>query len=321
MKSLNLAENTRLRAILAMLLVSICYGCAGLTSRTLQEDLKIWQQLALTNGSACLLIFVIGKYTLPGSFPKALSREQSISIFGRAIFGRLVSSYLFIQACLNAPLSNVGWLSVLPFSVLLAWLFFSEQVSSREVKLIVVSLLGASLITTPKLALDSALGMGELFAISSCLFSSLGYLLGRRTLKDLDIRLATFWISFVTACIAACLAIIFEGGFALPSSDKYLVLLLTVLMVVLGMSGALYGYIHLPASVATGILSLETVWSGISGFLIYAEIPSSLEILGGFLIVLSAYYISSVKKKQVECTEMKSCFSSLEENLACRDCC
>ncbi len=285
-------------AIVAMLFVGVSYGVAGYTARELQEELGLWQQIALQNWGG-LVISVLLHWIITGRvYPARINKRTSMELLGRAVFGRIGGSFFFIQACLLAPLGNVGWLSALPMSVMFAWVIYGERASRKELALLVLGLFGAGLIMSPSIGSSSKIGLGEFYAIVSCAASGLGAVLGKRAMKEVDPWSGVVWILLFTSLLSSILAFLLEGGMQLPSTAKLPVLGMVAVMVVIGSMGTLYGYAKLSASYATAILSLEAVWSIVFGLAIYGEYPSAIGIIGGSLIVWSAYAMQRKPKEK-----------------------
>jgi drug/metabolite transporter (DMT)-like permease len=271
--------------------LSFTYGLAGFTARELQQELGTWQQVAIQNWGGLALAWGMLWLTQRRLLPSPISVQGRVELMGRAVIGRLLGSVLYIQACIYAPLGNVGWLSALPTSVVFAWLVWGERSSRREVAYLALGLLGVGLILAPSGLDFSSLGYGELCALGATLAGGLAALLGRESVKQAGTWSATVWVMLTTAVASSVMACLIDGGLALPSIGKAPALLLVVAIVFASSAGGLFGYTHLSTSVASAILSLEAVWAITIGYLLYDEVPTAIAILGGGMIVWSAYAI------------------------------
>ena len=244
----------------------------------------------------CTLAFLLltGIETaLPGQQrTRGLTRQELKSLFGRALIGRVICSYLFIQACLFAPLGNVGWISALPTSALFGWWLFGQHVSRRDWLLLATGMIGVGMIVAPDLRIESVSGRGELYALLSTCATGFAALIGRTVVRERGAIFATRWVILFTALLATIAATIVEGGLKLPPIASLPMLLLVSVMVALGASCSLYGYTHLRASTATAILSLEAVWAVVIGIIFYQEHPTPPSLIGGVTIVAVAYLTS-----------------------------
>jgi drug/metabolite transporter (DMT)-like permease len=276
-------------AVGAMFALSLSYGVAGFTARELQQEMGTWQQLALQSWFGCAAAWVMLWITQRRFLPAPISAQGRRELIACAVIGRVLGSVTFIQACQYAPLGNVGWLSALPTSVLFAWLVWGERVSSREVVLLGVGVVGVGLIVGPSFGSLGSLGFGELCALVSTIVVGFASRLGRNSVKEADAWSATVLLLLVTAIASTLVALCLDGTLVFPSLGRLPVFALVVLMVVGGSTGSLYGYAHLPASLATAILTLEAVWAMVLGYFVYSEVPSTMGILGGALIAWSAY--------------------------------
>lgn len=284
--------------------LSFTYGIAGFTARELQQELGTWQQVALQNWGGFGLAYLMLWFTQGRLVPTKVGVRGGMELVGRAVIGRVLGSVLYIQACIYAPLGNVGWLSALPTSVLFAWLVWGERTSQRELGYLMLGLFGVGLVVLPSGSNVTSLGYGELCALGATLAGGFAALLGRDSVKEADTWSATVWLSLATSFSSTIMAFAVEGGLALPSIERLPVLLLVVGIVCMSSAGGLFGYAHLPTSMASAILSLEAVWAIGLGYLLYGEIPTGLAVLGGSMIVWSAY---AIKLPSPQCVAVERC--------------
>jgi drug/metabolite transporter (DMT)-like permease len=59
-----------------------------------------------------------------------------------------------------------------------------------------------------------------------------------------------------------------------------------------------YGFEKVEAIIANNILILDSVFGIILGFLLYQEIPTIRELIGGIIIVISAVLMNIIKTKR-----------------------
>ncbi len=291
LKGLNMNGSNDFKALGAMVLLSITYGVAGVTARILHEDLNTWQQVALVNwiGFAATILFhrwSTGSFALP-----RLTGGVMFAVLMRALVGRLLGSYFFVLACVHAPLGNVAWISALPASVLFDRILWGRRVSVCQGLLLMAGCAGVGLIVSKSLYVSAGLGWGELFALISTLLIGFALMVGKDTLRDVHTTAAASWVLLVTALAATLCAVVFEGGLAFPTLPHVPVAALVGVLVLVSTSCSLYGYTRLSASIATGIVTLEAVWAIILGVMLYGEVPSTLEWIGGACIGIAALLI------------------------------
>jgi drug/metabolite transporter (DMT)-like permease len=278
-----------------LVIISATYGISGVTTRELQRDLGVWQQVALLNWgvlAAACLIFWVTQRTIT---PTIMSSRVRIELMGRAVVGRVFGSMLYIEACSYAPLGNVGWLSALPTSVMFAWILYGERMSRREVGSIILGFFGAVLVIGPASNDLMSFGYGELCALGSTFAGGLALILGRDSVKQTDTWSATIWVALTTAITATSLAFIIDGGLVFPSLSRLPILSVAIAIFLLSNAGSLFAYAHLSASTASAILSLGAVWTLATGYALYGEIPTALAVAGGVMIMWSAYWSSALK--------------------------
>lgn len=279
-----------------MLTLSIIYGIAGHTARSLQVYFGTWQQLA-TQSWLAFVILKCAQITLHQGAPgRRLGRQELLSLFGRAAIGRIVSSYFFIQACLSAPLGNVGWISAFPTSAFFAWWLFGQCISGRDWLLLTIGMAGVGIIVSADINIHDVPGEGEFYAVISTLATGLSALFGRTVTRERGVVLATSWVILFTAVIASIAAVLLEGGLILPPAEALPMLTLVSIMAALGSACSLYGFSYLKASTATALLSLGAVWAVVLGMIIYGEQPSLNSLVGGCVIVIAACMLTPAGK-------------------------
>lgn len=286
-----MSKSNEKKAVLAMLILSVSYGISGFTARELQQHFGIWQQVAVQSWLGLFLSVLWQRFWAGGAARLVVENSAVWGLVGRAIIGRIVGSFFFIQACTYAPLGNVAWISALPTSALFGWLFFGQYISLREWSLLAVGVIGVGMIVGSASG-HEMLGLGELYALLSALALGLASLLGRRAVQKQGAIVATSWVLFFSGSFATMAAYVFEGGLALPPLSLMPMLSLVTIMAVLGSACSLYGFTYLRASTATGLLSLEAIWGVALGMSIYGEVPTRQSLFGGALIVLAAYLVT-----------------------------
>lgn len=286
-------ERDKELAVWSILAQSVCFGVAGMVARELQRELQPLQLIALQNGCGFIVVMGIVWLTQGRLLPKGMSRENRVELLGRALVGRLLGSLLFVEACAVAPLGNVGFLSALPTNVPFAWLLKGEQSTLRQLQLLALSVVGIGFVASPSMQ-GNGVGVGEVCAVGSALAIGLGMVLGRDAVKETDTWSVTAWVHLVTALGAGVGALLFEGGLVLPSAGLFPMVLLAIAVSVTSSAAGAFGYAHLSASLVTAILSLEVVWAMALGYWMYGEFPTLIAVIGGAIIVWSAYRMQGV---------------------------
>lgn len=184
-----------------------------------------------------------------------------------------------------------------------AALFLKERLNKWKLTALVLSALGLALVLNPELAVDRQMRLGNLLAFASALPVATIALLGRK-LKDRSAYFSAFWSTLASAIVYApfFLAHGSIAGFDRVSSElaggvvlglKQIGSIALVSLLFIGLAGTLYyaGLRYVEASKAGVLLLAEVVVAVILAAILYKEIPTALNVLGGLLILASGIII------------------------------
>jgi drug/metabolite transporter (DMT)-like permease len=197
---------------------------------------------------------------------------------------------LYNFAILNTKISNVVFIGAIPMTAILGFVLLRERITFSKIVLVLLSALGVIIISVKDFSGNLTFGIGELAALFSALFISLGLVTRNKKLVSLnDQEIAILMLSFATVQFVIA-SIIFGEGLPLDGWN-YWILLIVLFGGLLNASLSYlmnYGFHRVDAVMASNIISADVVAATFFAFLVFKEIPNMNELLGGILIIVSA---------------------------------
>lgn len=242
-------------------------------------------------------------------FRKQLSKRLFVSLskkeWGiysmRATVSYAVGVAAFTVAIQHADLGVVSFISTLPVLGLLAFMLFRERLSQISLVFIAVSILGLFFLTGADIH-NFHLGIGEIASIVALIGFNVGFLLSRLHRKERNnfenttILLLIGWIPVFAISLILNEALIPHN----VSTAAIIGLILSAIFNVVGLYATNYVFTNLKAYVAGNILLLEGIWATVIGAIWYSESITGAVIVGGLLIIASAFAINRIEAKDNE---------------------
>ena len=180
-----------------------------------------------------------------------------------------------------------------PFGLILSLFILREKISFKKWILISSSFIGIII-----LAYDPRFGeelLGLLMIMIMAFFYALANILSR-FLKDIDTMTQMGWHCIIGFILLIICSYIFEGNpienlIPINYSAMITVIHASLFVSLIGHGGLFYLYKFYPVSSVLPFYSLFPVFGIILTFLIFREIPSIFEIVGGIIVVGSVYLI------------------------------
>lgn len=276
------------KGVIALILLALVFSSMGLFARFLSTSFTTYQQVYLRLTAAFILSSLAFRSDIDWKKFKKVTKNDWSIILLRSISYSLFGIVLFTQAILLTKYSNVSFISALPTTAILGFILIGEIVTSKKVFWISLAFLGVVLISVKDYTNIFAWGYGEVLTLISTLFFSLSYVARKWQSDYLNNKELTV-INFVFASLAVFLVSLFQGE-GLPISGWTYPIVATVigagLFNVFNMYLTNYGFQKVEAVIASNILTLESAFAVILGFLFYKEVPAMQELLGGIVITL-----------------------------------
>jgi drug/metabolite transporter (DMT)-like permease len=293
-------RDERAKGILALILLTVAFASMGLFVRYLNTGFLLLQQVYLRITAAFILTLILFNKDLSFEKLKKISLKEWCLLLFRGLASYLFGVTLFSQAILLTKYSNVSFIGSLPFVAVLGVLFFREKITLQKIFLIIMAFIGVFLISVQDYSNILLWGKGEIVALISTVFFSFSYVTRKwhsSLLNNKEITSIIFFISAIAVSITS-----FVAGDGLPVGHWTWGLLGAVLGAglfnVINLFLTNYGFQKVDAVLASNILTLESLFAVILGFIFYREMPGLKEIIGGLLIVGSVVLMNQVDSKK-----------------------
>jgi drug/metabolite transporter (DMT)-like permease len=281
-------------AIWALVGAAFLNALMGVWSRLLTPNFELFQQVglrALTGGCLGAVLY----FSRQGIKPIfKIGKRDFVLVYARSIL-MLIGILLFTYSINNGNFSNVNMIYALPTTALFGFIFLKERVTLTKIMLIVVSFIGALLVSTKSLGSFGNFSLAEFAAIISTFFYSLGYISRKWISKSVSSKqIATLGsaLTGITALVLSFLVGNDSSNFASVFTSASIIILFAGFTYVFINYFTNYGFEHLDAVTANNLLSLNFIFGIFIGIIAYNEIPTLLGLFGGLLIVISAIIIN-----------------------------
>ena len=227
------------------------------------------------------------------SAPMFGRRENQLALLARSSFG-LAGVVLNFYAIANLTLADSSMLGKLSpiFVTIMACIFLKEKIDSKQILSIIVTFLGALLVIKPEFSLEM---LPSLAGILSAAASGVAYTL-LRYLKDKESPdTIIFYFSFISVVFTAPFAL---AEYVQPTFIQLGLLLATGVFASVGQFGITYAYKFAKATEVSIYNYSAIVFGIILGFIFFGEIPDTLSLLGGAIIIAVAFYIFKHNQKK-----------------------
>lgn len=218
------------------------------------------------------------------SAPMFGRRENQLALLARSIFG-LAGVVLNFYAIANLTLADSSMLGKLSpiFVTIMACIFLKEKIDNKQILSIIITFLGALLVIKPEFSLEM---LPSLSGIMSAASAGIAYTL-LRYLKDKESPdTIIFYFSLISVVFTAPFAL---AEYVQPTFTQLGLLLATGVFASVGQFGITYAYKYAKATEVSIYNYSAIVFGIILGFIFFGEIPDTLSLLGGAIIIAVAF--------------------------------
>lgn len=287
----------RKKGILALILLSLVFASMGIFIRDLHPEFTVLQQIYLRVFGACIFGILIFYKDIHYHKLRLISKKEWVIILIRSLALYVIGLPFLTMAFLDTKYSNVSFISSVPATAILGFIVLREKVTLQKLCYITIGFVGVMLIAVKNYAHVFSWGNGEMLALSSSIFFALSYIARKwhgNLLNNKEIAVLIFFISSVLLFIISLL-----NGDGMPHSGSFTgyipgVLILAALFNVANLFLTNYGFQKVQAVFASNLLMLEVVFAVCIGVFYYRELPLVNEMIGGLLIIFSAYRMNKL---------------------------
>lgn len=302
-------------SILALIFAAANGAFMGVIARFLHTDFSILQQVYLYTGVAFVLsLFIFHRSIRWKKLLHLPSREWGI-VSLRGIATTVIGAGLFAYAVQLTDLGDAAFIGALPTTAVLGFILLRERVTWWKLVLILTATTGAVLVAVQDFSHVLTWNKGDLLIILSDLGFGLGYVArkwhGHNVLNNKEITS----LCLLTGTVGALILSILLGGSSLnlhiDATAVFAVLLAGLLIVANGLF-INYAFKHISAVQGGNLLTLETVFGVLFGFLFYQEVPEWKAVVGGLVIAASVVAMNVYSGREVAVPSEQAKFGAVK---------
>lgn len=283
--------NDRLKGTIWMCISALGLALMGATVKLIGSEISTFEKLFFRNliGVVMLLFTIRGQnINIWGS-----SNKSRLFMFYRCASG-LTGAVLYFYSINKLYLADSALLNKLsPFFVaIFATFLLKEKLEKHQIPVLIVVLFGALLVIKPKFNFEM---LPALAGFLSAIFAGGAYTLVRylRTMEEPSTLVLWFSAFSMIGMIPPMLI----QGFVMPNGTQLFYLILTGIFATIGQIALAYAYKYALANEISVYQYLSIIFSAIIGFVFWKEIPDTLSIIGGILIIGAAIFNYKLSKK------------------------
>lgn len=282
------------KGFFAITVVAVAFASMGIFARYLSTDLALFQQTYLRIALAAVMAFVVFRKHISVRRVLSAPLKEVIVVAFRAVmlYGAVV---LFTAAILHTKYANVSLVAMVPLLPLFGYFLLGEHVTREKIMYVALGFLGVVLVAVKGVSLQW--GIGETYALMSAILFDLSYVARKWQTGYFGNQETTVWMLVIGAIFLFC-AGTFVAGESVPALSlgmvAFLALIASAAFNVFHLYFSNYGFQRLEVTLAGQLLMLEVPVALLYGVLLYGEVPALHELLGGALIVISAWQMNRV---------------------------
>ncbi|HSN95051.1 MAG TPA: DMT family transporter [Anaerolineaceae bacterium] len=286
---------------------SIATFCLALTAifiRELSVTYKI-PSLVIAFWRNLLAISILFVFLL--IFKRDLLKLERVHLPFMMLFGLgvvLFNLFWTLSVVANGPsIATVIAYSSVPFTALMAYWFMRESVRLPKIIAIVITLIGCAMVslTTTSIKLNmGGLLIGLLSGLTYATYTLLSRKAGQKGINPWTAFIYSFFFGTLFMGLVNLFPLKFIPGQAatpsamilsLPAMGWVLLVGLAVISTIIGFGAYNTSLVHLPASTANMVLTLEPIITAVFAFFLFNERLSGTQLFGGLLVVAAVLWI------------------------------
>jgi drug/metabolite transporter (DMT)-like permease len=274
-----MAISPNLRGIIAIVLATGAFVANDTCMKLALSDAPPFQVLVMRGIAACL-------WCLPVVYAMGLIRQLP-KAFNPWVVLRSASEVMailsFISALGHMPIADVTAIAqIAPLVVLLGmWLFFGEKVGGLRLGLVGLGITGALLVAQPGGETASPFAI---FGFFTAVGAAGRDILSRKVPAGTPALVVTFSTLFIVMMSAVVMSLLFETQVQ-PTFRHGWLMLIAGFFLMCGHALVFMAYRIAPARVVAPFNYSFMIWAGLSGLLVFGDMPNGLALAGMGLIL------------------------------------
>ncbi|MCB1376804.1 MAG: DMT family transporter [Alphaproteobacteria bacterium] len=280
-----MAVQSNLRGIAAMLAATGTFVANDTCVKLALDGAPLLLVLTMRGAAACLWCLPI---LITMGHARDLGKVFEPWVMLRSLLDA-VANFCFVLALANMPIADViAVVQITPFLVLLgAWLLFGEKIGGFRMLLVAIAITGAILVAQPGGANASPFA---LFGFLTAVGAAGRDIVTRKVPRGTPAMIVTFSTLLAVSLAAGAVSLFLETP-AIPSSKTVILIVAAGFFV---MCGQLFIYLAYRMAAARAVAPFSysfMIWAGLSGFLVFEQVPNGMAVGGMVLILLSGLVV------------------------------
>lgn len=274
-----MAISPNLRGIIAIVLATGAFVANDTCMKLALSDAPPFQVLVMRGIAACLwclpVVYAMGLI-------RQLPRAFNFWVVLRSV-SEVVAILCFISALGHMPIADVTAIAqIAPLVVLLGmWLFFGEKVGGLRLGLVGLGITGALLVAQPGGETASPFAI---FGFFTAVGAALRDILSRKVPAGTPALVVTFSTLFIVMMSAVLMSFLFETQVP-PTFRHGWLMFIAGFFLMCGHAFVFMAYRIAPARVVAPFNYSFMIWAGLSGLLVFGDVPNGLALAGMGLIL------------------------------------
>jgi len=286
------------KGIVALIFVAFTGSIMGIFARELAAELNVVEQVFLRSLMGCVALAVVCRRHLNMSKITMAPRKEIQLIIARSLSIYVIAISLGTIAFVNGKYGPVAIVMSVPTTAILSVIMFGEKASLKEIAFVICAFLGAVITISSSYYDELEIGWPLICALVATCFLSFG-LLGQKKQSELfnsfEIAIMMLAIAAAFMAIASGAYIVWSGRFPTLSFYILFVGFVSGIANVAFLLASNFGMQRVKGVVANNMLSLQPVFATIIGVFLYSEVLTSMEWLGGSILLASVILIARTK--------------------------
>ena len=283
-----------IKHLLILLLIAIAHGSAfPFTKLVLNDSVPPILMASLRMGLVLIILIPFWKFKMPEK--KYVSSLIAFSISMGVMVYVFMTLALYYSSIISPVI--VGSQLAIPFGILLSAFMLNENTSNKKWLLIFAAFIGVLIIFFDPKLVDNFLGL--FFASLMALSFAFAQVFSRQ-LRDLDISLTNAFTGLFGFIILFILSYFIEGDTILTiqsiTLNSWILISYQAIVVSLGAHLMMfYLYKFYTVGQIFPSYSLFPIFGIALSFLIFGEVPTTLFILGGIIVISSVFLLHKIR--------------------------
>lgn len=274
---------------MALIFLAVVYGSAGAIIRYLSFSFALFQQIYLRTLIALILGVFFFRNNIDYRKIWQISASEWLLFITRSFASYILATALWVAAAPITKLSSMAFIDALPLTAVISFILGMEKATLRKIFWVAVSFSGVLILSVKDFSNLGSFGAGELLVLISGFFFAFRNISRRWHSKLLNDGEISQLMNVMGVVMLFVFSTIFGEKLVIPSLNMFLIFVLFLggFIMFANVYITNYGFARVSAVLGNNILNMEPVFAILFGFILYSEIATVKELIGGVIIILS----------------------------------